>query len=209
LVSNSRYTLCKNVFRIWLQNTSKQSSKRSTPGVTGSQKNVEYKVEQATLRHELKKYKRSLLEAERNVAKMAEEIKATKNTTDPSFVCQLDHGMSEEEAAQLRSAQEEAEEYKNEAMFAKQEIEELKRELWEVKREKQELESSSPDDVIHLENQVEQLKGQNEDLDLENKTLKQEIEQREDEIVCPSHIVLMSGSSAGSVSPGEKENRGY
>lgn len=114
---------------------------------------------------------------------MAEEIKATKNSTDPSFVCTLDHGMSEEEAAQLRQAQEDAEENKNEVMFAKQEIEDLKRELWEVKREKKELEESSPEDVVHLEGQVEELKGLNEDLDLENKTLKQEIEQKDDEIV--------------------------
>lgn len=144
---------------------------------------MEYKVEQATLRNDLKKYKRALLEAERNVAKMAEEIKNTRNSTDPSFVCPLEHGMSEEEAAMLRAAQDEAEEYKNEVMFAKQEIENLKRELWEVKREKQELENSSPEDIVHLENQIDELKGQKEDLEMENNNLKEEVGQKDDEIV--------------------------
>jgi phage host-nuclease inhibitor protein Gam len=145
---------------------------------------VEFKVEQATLRNELKKYKRSLLDAERNVARMAEEIKATKNSTDPSFVCPLEHGMSEEEVALLRQAQEEAEENKNEVMFAKKEVEDLKRELWETKREVQALENESPEDVAALESQVEELKGINEDLDMDNKTLKDQVGQKDDEIVC-------------------------
>lgn len=144
---------------------------------------MEYKVEQATLRNELKKYKRSLLDAERNVARMAEEIKTTKSASDPSFVCPLEHGMSEEEADQLRQAQEEAEENRNEVMFAKKEIEDLKRELWEARREKQKLENEGPEDVAALETQVEELKGANEDLDLENKKLQEEIGQKDDEIV--------------------------
>lgn len=146
---------------------------------------MEYKVEQATLRNELKKYKRSLVDAERNVARMAEEIKATKNSTDPSFVCHLDHGMSEEEAAALKQAQEEAEENKNEVMFAQKEIEELKRELWETQRENQKLEDEGPEDVAQLEAQIEELKGVNEDLGLEVKTLREEVEQKNDEIVYP------------------------
>ena len=77
---------------------------------------MEYKVEQATLR---------------NIARMAEEIKTTKSASDPSFVCPLEHGMSEEEADQLRQAQEEAEENRNEVMFAKKEIEDLKREEYQ------------------------------------------------------------------------------
>jgi predicted nucleic acid-binding Zn-ribbon protein len=147
---------------------------------------VEYKVEQTTLRNDLKKYKRALVDAERNVARMAEEIKATKNSTDPSFVCHLDHGMSEEEAAALKQAQEEADEYKNEVMFAKREIEELKGELWETQMEKQKLENEGPEDVAQLEAQIEELKGVNEDLDMEVKTLREEVEQKNDEIVCPS-----------------------
>jgi phage-related minor tail protein len=114
---------------------------------------------------------------------MAEELKATKNTTDPSFVCPLEHGMSEEEAALLRQAQEEAEENKNEIMFAKKEVEDLKRELWETKREVQALENESPEDVAALESQVEELKGINEDLDMDNKTLKDQVGQKDDEIV--------------------------
>jgi phage host-nuclease inhibitor protein Gam len=140
-------------------------------------------VEQATLRNELKKYKRSLVEAERNVARMAEEIKATKHSTDPSFVCPLDHGMSEEEAALLKQAQEEAEEARDEAMFAKKEVEDLKRELWETRKEKQRLENEGGDDVAELEKEIEELKGINEDFDLENKQLKEQIEQKEDELV--------------------------
>lgn len=93
--------------------------------------------------------------------------------------------MSEEEAAQLRQAQEEAEENKNEVMFAKKEIEDLKRELWEARREKQKLESEGPEDVAVLEAQVEELRGVNEDLDLENKKLQEEIGQKDDEIVAP------------------------
>ena len=146
---------------------------------------MEYKVEQATLRNELKKYKRALLDAERNVARMAEEVKATKSSSDPSFVCPLEHGMSEEEAAILKQAQEEAEDNKNEVMFAKKEIEDLKRELWEARREKQRLEEHGPEEVETLESQVEELKGQNEDLDMENKKFKMEIDQKDDEIVQP------------------------
>jgi len=145
---------------------------------------VEYKVEQATLRNELKKYKRSLIEAERNVARMAEEIKHTKNSTDPSFVCPLEHGMSEEEAALLKQAQEEAEENKNEAMFARKEVEDLKRELWEATREKNRLETEGSEDVVALEAQVEELRGTNEDLDSEVKTLKNDVEMKDEEIVC-------------------------
>ena len=140
-------------------------------------------MEQATLRNDLKKYKRSLVEAERNVARMAEEIKATKHSADPSFVCPLDHGMSEEEAALLKQAQEEAEEARDEAMFAKKEAEDLKRELWEVRKEKQRLENDGGEDVAALEKEIEELKGVNEDLDLENKQLKEQIEQKEDELV--------------------------
>ena len=151
--------------------------------------NVEFKVEQATLKNDLKKYKRSLLDAERNVARMAEELKSTKeasaNTNDPSYVCPLDHGMSSEEVAQLKAAQEEAEEQRNEAMFAKKEVEDLKRELWEARREKQRLESLGTDDVVALEAQVEELKGLNEDLDLENKRLNETVDQKEDELVLP------------------------
>lgn len=143
-------------------------------------------MEQATLRNELKKYKRSLVEAERNVARMAEEIKATKHSTDPSFVCPLDHGMSEEEAALLKQAQEEAEEARDNAMFAKKEVEDLKRELWEVRKEKQRLENDGGEDVAALEKEIEDMKGINEDLDLENKQLKEQIEQKEDELVSHS-----------------------
>lgn len=150
---------------------------------------MEYKVEQATLRNDLKKYKRSLLDAERNVARMAEEIKHTKNTTDPSFVCPLEHGMSEEEAALLKQAQEEAEENKNEVMFAKKEVEDLKRELWETTREKNRLETEGTDDVVALEAQVEEFRGINEDLNSEIKTLKNEIELKDEEIVHPNLIV--------------------
>ena len=115
---------------------------------------------------------------------MAEEIKTTKNSTDPSFVCPLDHGMSEEEAALLKQAQEEAEESKNEVMFVKKEIEDLKRELWESQRERKKLEDQGPgEDVGILEGQVEELRGINEDLDLEVKTLKDQIEQKDDELV--------------------------
>jgi phage host-nuclease inhibitor protein Gam len=145
---------------------------------------VEYKVEQATLRNDLKKYKRSLIEAERNVARMAEEIKNTKNSTDSTFVCPLEHGMSEQEAALLKQAQEEAEENKNEAMFAKKEVEDLKRELWEVTREKNRLETEGSEDVVALEAQVEELRGINEDLDSEVKTLKNDVEMKDEEIVC-------------------------
>ena len=141
-------------------------------------------MEQATLRNELKKYKRSLIEAERNVARMAEEIKHTKNSTDPSFVCPLEHGMSEEEAALLKQAQEEAEENKNEAMFARKEVEDLKRELWEATREKNRLETEGSEDVVALEAQVEELRGTNEDLDSEVKTLKNDVEMKDEEIVC-------------------------
>jgi chromosome segregation ATPase len=168
---------------------------------------VEFKVEQATLRNELKKYKRSLIDAERNVARMAEEIKATKNSTDPSFVCPLDHGMSEEEAALLRQAQEEAEENKNEVMFAKKELDDLKRELWEAKREIQSLENGNPEDVAALESQVEELKGVNEDLDMEVKTLKEEVGQKDDEIVWLVEISLIIGLSARPTSGGEEETR--
>ena len=147
---------------------------------------MDYKVEQATLRNDLRKYKRSLLEAERNVARMAEEIKQTKNSSDPSFVCPLEHGMSEEEAALLKQAQEEAEEQKNEAMFAKQEVEELKKELWETKKEMTKLETEGSDDVVALEAQVDELKGINEELDSEVKTLKNEIELKDEEIVMPT-----------------------
>jgi phage host-nuclease inhibitor protein Gam len=145
---------------------------------------VEYKVEQATLRNELKKYKRSLIEAERNVARMAEEIKNTKNSTDSTFVCPLEHGMSEQEAALLKQAQEEAEENKNEAMFAKKEVEDLKRELWEATRENNRLETEGSEDVVALEAQVEELRGINEDLDSEVKTLKNDVEMKDEEIVC-------------------------
>jgi hypothetical protein len=147
---------------------------------------VDFKVEQATLRNDLKKYKRSLLEAERNVARMAEEIKHTKNSSDPSFVCPLEHGMSEEEAAVLKQAQEEAEEQKNEAMFAKKEAEDLKRELWETTKEKTRLETEGSDDIVALEAQVDELKGINEELDSEIKTLKNEIELKDEEIVLPT-----------------------
>ncbi len=81
---------------------------------------------------------------------MAEEIKTTKNSTDPSFVCPLDHGMSEEEAALLKHAQEEAEENKNELMFAKKEIEDLKRELWESQRERKRLEDQGAGEDVGL-----------------------------------------------------------
>ena len=92
--------------------------------------------------------------------------------------------MSEEEIAMLKQAQEEAEENKNEVMFAKKEIEELKRELWECQREKKKLEDQGPgEDVGLLEAQVDELKGINEDLDLEVKTLKDQVEQKEDELV--------------------------
>lgn len=116
---------------------------------------------------------------------MAEEVKATKSSSDPSFVCPLEHGMSEEEAAQLKQAQEEAEDNKNEIMFAQKEIEDLKRELWDAKRERQRLEQEGPEDVVALEAQVEELKGVNEDLDLENKKFKEEVDQKDDEIVYP------------------------
>jgi predicted nucleic acid-binding Zn-ribbon protein len=121
---------------------------------------------------------------------MAEEIKQAKeNTGDPtSFVCPLDHGMSDEEAAELKRAQEEAEDARNEVMFAKQEIEDLKRELWEVKRVKKELEEEvergSGENVSALEGQIEELRGVNEDLDLEVKGLREEVEQKNDELVC-------------------------
>ena len=150
---------------------------------------MEYKVEQATLRHEIKKYKRSLYDAERNVARMAEELKQAKETTgdQASFVCPLEHGMSDEEAAQLKRAQEEAEDARNEAMFSKQEIEDLKRELWEVKREKKQLEETaeggSAEDVAVLEGQIEELRGLNEDLDLEIKGLREDVEHKNDELV--------------------------
>lgn len=168
---------------------------------------MEYKVEQATLRNELKKYKRSLLDAERNVARMAEEIKTTKSASDPSFVCPLEHGMSEEEADQLRQAQEEAEENRNEVMFAKKEIEDLKRELWEARREKQKLENEGPEDVAALETQLEELKGANEDLDLENKKLQEEIGQKDDEIVSFPFlkVSLTVGLSSRSVGGREEE----
>ena len=120
---------------------------------------------------------------------MAEELKSTKeaseSTNDPSYVCPLEHGMSPEEVAQLKAAQEEAEEQRNEAMFAKKEIEDLKRELWEARREKQRLESLGSEDVVALEAQVEELKGMNDDLDLENKRLNEAVEQKEDELVFP------------------------
>jgi len=135
----------------------------------------------------MKKYKRSLYDAERNIARMAEEIKQTKeNTGDPaSFVCPLDHGMSDEQAADFKRAQEEAEDARNEAMFAKQEVEELKRELWEVKREKKQLEEEGAggEDVAVLEGQIEELRGVNDDLDLEIKGLREEVEQKNDELV--------------------------
>lgn len=135
----------------------------------------------------MKKYKRSLYDAERNIARMAEEIKQTKeNTGDPaSFVCPLDHGMSDEQAAEFKRAQEEAEDARNEAMFAKQEVEELKRELWEVKREKKQLEEEGAggEDVAVLEGQIEELRGVNDDLDLEIKGLREEVEQKNDELV--------------------------
>ena len=114
---------------------------------------------------------------------MAEEIKTAKNTTDPSFVCPLDHGMSEEEAAMLKQIQEEAEENKNEVMFAKKEIEDLKSELWKSERERKLLEDQGPDDVGLLETQIEELRGINEDLNLEVNTLKDQVEQKEDELV--------------------------
>jgi predicted transglutaminase-like cysteine proteinase len=92
--------------------------------------------------------------------------------------------MSEEEAAMLKQAQDEAEENKNEVMFAKKEIEDLKRELWECQREKKMLEDQGPgEDVGLLEAQVEELRGINEDLDLEVKALKDQVEQKEDELV--------------------------
>ena len=135
----------------------------------------------------MKKYKRSLYDAERNIARMAEEIKQTKeNTGDPaSFVCPLDHGMSDEQAADFKRAQEEADDARNEAMFAKQEVEELKRELWEVKREKKQLEEEGAggEDVAVLEGQIEELRGVNDDLDLEIKGLREEVEQKNDELV--------------------------
>jgi len=120
---------------------------------------------------------------------MAEEIKQAKeNTGDPaSFVCPLEHGMSDEEAAELKRAQEEAEDARNEAMFAKQEIEDLKRELWDVKQEKKQLEEAAEggdtEDVAVLEGQIEELRGLNEDLDLELKGLREEVEQKNDELV--------------------------
>ena len=118
---------------------------------------------------------------------MAEELKSTKeasaNTNDPSFVCPLDHGMSAEEAAQLKAAQEEAEEQRNEAMFAKKEVEDLKRELREARRETQRLESLGTEDMVALEAEVAELKGLNGDLDLENKRLSEAVEQKEDELV--------------------------
>jgi len=136
------------------------------------------------LQTDLKKYKRALQEAERNVIRMAEEIKATKNNPsgDPSIACPLEHGMSEEEAAMLKAAQEEAEENKNEVMFAKKEVEELKRELWETRRQKQKLEEQA--DVAVWEKQVDELKGVNEDLQLEVGTLKEQVELKEEELVC-------------------------
>jgi len=93
--------------------------------------------------------------------------------------------MSPDEAATLKAAQEEAEEQRNEAMFAKKEVEDLQRELWEARREKQRLESLGTDDVVALEAQVEELKGLNEDLDLENKRLNETVDQKEDELVLP------------------------
>ena len=120
---------------------------------------------------------------------MAEELKQAKETTgdQASFVCPLEHGMSDEEAAQLKRAQEEAEDARNEAMFSKQEIEDLKRELWEVKREKKQLEEEAEgggaEDVAVLEGQIEELRGLNEDLDLEIKGLREDVEQKNDELV--------------------------
>ena len=140
-------------------------------------------MEQATLRNELKKYKRSLLEAERNVARMAEELKATKSSAEAegSFVCPLEHGMSEDEAAQLKAAQDEAEEQKNEAMFIRKELEDLKRELWETKREKQVLESGA--DAERLEAQIEDWKGRVEDANMEIANLKEQIDMKDEELV--------------------------
>ena len=135
---------------------------------------------------------------------MAEEIKTTKISTDPSFVCPLDHGMSEEEAAKLKQAQEQAEEDKNELMFTKGEIEDLKRELWESERERKKLEDQgSGEDVGLLEAQVEELKGINEDLDQEVKTLKDQMEQKEDELVFHICIRLILGFIARTIG-GEK-----
>ena len=127
---------------------------------------------------------------------MAEELKSTKeasaNTNDPSYVCPLEHGMSPEEAAQLKAAQEEAEEQRNEAMFAKKEVEDLKRELWEARREKQRLESIGSEDVVVLEGQVEELKGISEDLNMEIKRLNDVVEQKEDELVLPSFLTWVN-----------------
>jgi uncharacterized protein (DUF3084 family) len=156
-------------------------------------------VEQATLRNELKKYKRSLLDAERNVARMAEEIKSTKSSSDPSFVCPLEHGMSEEEAALLKQAQEEAEENRNEVMFAKKEIEDLKREVYEIKREKQILERERPGDVGVLEEEVEKWKDANEDLNLEINSLKEQVDQKDDELVIPNYTKLIVGCITRSI----------
>lgn len=149
----------------------------------------------------MKKYKRYLSDAERNVARMAEEIKQAKeNTGDPaSFVCPLDHGMSDEEAAEFRRAQEEAEEARNEAMFAKQEVDDLKRELWDVKVEKRQLEEAAAggngEDVDMLEGQIEELRGLNEDLDSEVKGLREEVEQKNDELVSGPrlHLTVLIG----------------
>ena len=92
--------------------------------------------------------------------------------------------MSEEEAALLKEAQEEADIQRNEAMFAQREVEALKEELRLVKIDKQKLEQEgSPEDVVALEGQIEELRGLNEDLDMENKTLKEEIDQKDDELV--------------------------
>jgi chromosome segregation ATPase len=114
---------------------------------------------------------------------MAEELKATKDSAENegSFVCPLDHGMSEAEAAQLRAALEEAEEMKNEAMFAKQENEELRNEVEELQKE------------VERGGDVDEWKGKVDDADMEIANLKEQIDLKDEELVSShSNITLIS-----------------
>jgi hypothetical protein len=147
-------------------------------GLTMDIQNVEIKVERATLKAELKRYKKSLLDSEKAVAELRQELSRTGKDRDDNYTSAR---RSEEEARLREELQAKLENVQTELEQALDEVEHLRDNDEKLRKHIADLESDEVEDVAKLQHDIEALEDEKGDLEAELREKERQLDEREEQ----------------------------
>jgi len=133
-------------------------------------------VEHATLRAELKRYKKSLLDSEKAIAELRQDTLGLQDKAKQRFA---DSKEIERNAQQLQESQERLEQKEDELMTLQENYDRLRLEL----EDRDKTEEDDATEIDKLRQKVEQLEEEKDDLEADLRAKDQELDEREDKDV--------------------------